>query len=298
MTRDEVENLIVELAACTFNMDADVTMRKAARALRELLDTQRDNEAELARLRLVEFGISAGQTLRRLRQAPIDMVLFCPACGKQHIDAPDPAPQFAPPDDVWTNPPHRSHLCAGCGYTWRPADVATNGVQAIQTKGKNDSPISAHAAPTQRPAVSSDTVPWPQVTRYSGGASQEGIGGRVWVRLDDAGPEVECTPAAADAWRRTVDDMLTVCGGVASDDPRESVDRLINWHVQVALDPAVSSDAAALVEVGKKAQQACDEAARQAMQARIEALMAELRPYRLMTGDEFATLVACKVLGG
>jgi len=49
------------------------------------------------------------------------------------------------------------------------------------------------------------------------------------------------------AWRDTVDDMLTVCHMVASDDPRESINRLINWHCSVALDPAVSSDAAALV---------------------------------------------------
>lgn len=53
-------------------------------------------------------------------------------------------------------------------------------------------------------------------------------------------------------WRDVADDMLTVLHEVASDDPRESIDRLINWHVQVALDPAVSSDAAALVEVGRQ----------------------------------------------
>lgn len=53
-------------------------------------------------------------------------------------------------------------------------------------------------------------------------------------------------------WRDVADDMLTVVHEVASDDPRESIDRLINWHVQVALDPAVSSDAAALVEVGRQ----------------------------------------------
>ncbi len=46
--------------------------------------------------------------------------------------------------------------------------------------------------------------------------------------------------------------MLTVCHEVASDDPRESVNRLINWHVSVALDPAVSSDAAALVQLGRE----------------------------------------------
>ena len=42
-----------------------------------------------------------------------------------------------------------------------------------------------------------ETVPWPTVTRYSGGASHEGIGGRVWIRLSDDGPEVEYVPAGA-----------------------------------------------------------------------------------------------------
>jgi hypothetical protein len=85
------------------------------------------------------------------------MVLFCPACGKQHIDAPKNctvhdchfysvcyAEANGQPDQCnrWTNPPHRSHLCAGCGYIWRPADVPTNGVAAIKTKGKNDSPVA------------------------------------------------------------------------------------------------------------------------------------------------------------
>lgn len=61
---------------------------------------------------------------------PIRMILFCPSCGVQHVDAP------APP---WTNPPHRSHLCAGCGHIWRPADVETAGVAEIATKGQDDS---------------------------------------------------------------------------------------------------------------------------------------------------------------
>jgi len=49
------------------------------------------------------LGASTGE------MAPIDMVLFCPNCHAQHIDAPD----ARTPD--WTNPPHRSHLCHGCG---------------------------------------------------------------------------------------------------------------------------------------------------------------------------------------
>jgi hypothetical protein len=58
--------------------------------------------------------------------------------------------------------------------------------------------------------------------------------------------------AQPDKWRETVDDMLSVCHAVASDDPRESVNRLINWHVQVALDPCVSSDAQALIDRGRQ----------------------------------------------
>jgi hypothetical protein len=63
---------------------------------------------------------------------PLPMLLFCPRCHLQHIDEPDERT----PD--WTNPPHRSHLCHGCGCIWRPADVATVGVAAIETKGKAD----------------------------------------------------------------------------------------------------------------------------------------------------------------
>jgi hypothetical protein len=67
---------------------------------------------------------------------PINMVLHCPACGVQHIDAPELTDGTQP---TWGNPPHRSHLCNRCGHIWRPADVATNGVIAITTKGERDS---------------------------------------------------------------------------------------------------------------------------------------------------------------
>lgn len=60
----------------------------------------------------------------------IDMVLFCPQCGVQHIDEPSPG---------WDNPPHRSHLCCVCKHVWRPADVCTNGVAFVHTKGSADS---------------------------------------------------------------------------------------------------------------------------------------------------------------
>lgn len=74
---------------------------------------------------------------------PIDMVLYCPRCHLQHIDAPEMNPpsqtSFEALTWKWDNPPHRSHLCHACGFIWRPADVPTNGVQAIKTRGRNDS---------------------------------------------------------------------------------------------------------------------------------------------------------------
>lgn len=65
---------------------------------------------------------------------PIPMVLFCPHCSKQHIDALDAMVD-------WPNMPHRSHLCAYCKFVWRPADAPTVGVATLQTKGVNDGGI-------------------------------------------------------------------------------------------------------------------------------------------------------------
>jgi hypothetical protein len=62
---------------------------------------------------------------------PVPMLLNCPKCGEQHIDEPDEA-------NGWSNPPHRSHRCGGCGCIWRPADVATVGVAEINTRGGAD----------------------------------------------------------------------------------------------------------------------------------------------------------------
>lgn len=94
---------------------------------------------------------------------PINMVLHCPNCGMQHIDAPSPQAVVLQErgitctfdgergltwsdgvvrDYPWANPPHKSHLCHGCGHIWRPADVPTNGVAAVKTKGKDDSPLA------------------------------------------------------------------------------------------------------------------------------------------------------------
>lgn len=78
---------------------------------------------------------------------PIAMLLFCPRCDLQHVDA-------AQPDKGWDNPPHRSHQCQACHYVWRPADVATTGVRALQTTGEADLPASPWVAKTTRPKLS------------------------------------------------------------------------------------------------------------------------------------------------
>lgn len=57
---------------------------------------------------------------------PVPMLLFCPSCAKQHVDAPDA-------EKGWRNPPHRTHLCHSCGHEWRPSDVPTTGVEKLIT---------------------------------------------------------------------------------------------------------------------------------------------------------------------
>lgn len=87
--------------------------------------------------------VASWKSAQPQQPAPIDMVLHCPKCGMQHIDGREPWVDNAVGQDknLWTNPPHRSHLCHGCGHIWRPADVPTNGVAAVKTKGKNDAPL-------------------------------------------------------------------------------------------------------------------------------------------------------------
>lgn len=62
---------------------------------------------------------------------PIDMVINCPACGAQHVDKPDVGRR-------WLNPPHRSHLCHACGSIFRTANVPTNGVACVSSRGESD----------------------------------------------------------------------------------------------------------------------------------------------------------------
>lgn len=63
------------------------------------------------------------------QMTPIDMELFCPECGKQHLDAGE-----------FTTRVHRKHLCentpegprTGCGHLWQPFQEPTRGVLKVE----------------------------------------------------------------------------------------------------------------------------------------------------------------------
>jgi hypothetical protein len=62
---------------------------------------------------------------------PARSVLFCPKCGKQHLDVGEFATRV-----------HRTHLCentpegpkTGCGHLWRPKKTPTFGVDSASVK--------------------------------------------------------------------------------------------------------------------------------------------------------------------
>ncbi|CAJ8282356.1 gp38 [Burkholderia pseudomallei] len=102
---------------------------------------------------------------------PLDMLLFCPKCGVQHIDHAEPAVEHehgAVEFGAWDNPPHRSHLCHACGTIWRPADVPTNGVAAIATRGKADTwdgKPEPRAEVTDEPSLTNPLTPYGMLVR-------------------------------------------------------------------------------------------------------------------------------------
>lgn len=51
---------------------------------------------------------------------PIPLLLHCPSCGERHIDRGEFATRH-----------HHTHACQTCGMVWRPAIVATVGVEFL-----------------------------------------------------------------------------------------------------------------------------------------------------------------------
>lgn len=146
---DELETERIRLAACGVVAMSD-TPESAAKQRQMLPKYWSASCGDVVRRvdECMELRSQVAALTAQVEQAaqPIDMVLHCPACGMQHVDA--PSPTDGQNLRMWSNPPHKSHLCrpedGGCGHIWRPADVPTNGVAAIKTKGKAD---SRHPAP-------------------------------------------------------------------------------------------------------------------------------------------------------
>lgn len=137
--------------------DCELVKKASAEDRKSLLEQMRDTRDSR--------GVYA--QMRLAAEAPIDMVLYCPACGLKHIDAPDLCPECpggqcmcVRQGEKWTNPPHRSHLCHGCGCIWRPADVPTNGVEAVKTQGKHDVAPRLRAEVAKQNAVMLECWAW------------------------------------------------------------------------------------------------------------------------------------------
>jgi hypothetical protein len=150
---------------------------------------------------------------------PIDMVLHCPSCHVQHIDA----PEFEPSDHemlvkwppTWTNPPHRSHLCGACGRVWRPADVPTNGVAAVKTKGKSDK--IAEQALAQR----GEPVAWLRTKNITGEVSGVFLTRDVELRSESLEPLYAAAPDHTALLRQACEALEVInfkpeCGSFAS----------------------------------------------------------------------------------
>ncbi len=71
---------------------------------------------------LAGIGIKAAswQEGLELLQKPVPMRILCPICGTLHVD-----------EDEFATKVHHTHACQKCGHVWRPAVVATVGVEFL-----------------------------------------------------------------------------------------------------------------------------------------------------------------------
>lgn len=164
---------------------------------------------------LLVYALGVEVEIKLPEPQPVPMILHCPRCHLQHIDEPrhpglgcrrevpqaNPSVDGSGPVDLetWMNPPHRSHLCAGCGFIWRPADVPTTGVAAITTRGQNDTDF------TLMPVFSDAQVERAARTPMPGGAA-------AWHWVFGGGMEI--TQDHLDWFRRVL--SFGACGVLAN----------------------------------------------------------------------------------
>jgi hypothetical protein len=74
--------------------------------------------------------------------SPVAGILFCPSCGKQHVD-----------EGEWATRPHRRHLClddargAGCGARWEVVVIVTDGDELLVTGAVGRPPLAGPGSP-------------------------------------------------------------------------------------------------------------------------------------------------------
>lgn len=111
-----------------FVIPEDVRQRWIKR-MQEIADSKGDELITLDTQQIID-AIDEAIAFVSKEPAPVNMVLHCPRCGLQHIDAPEDTDSFrdlmfkhagvveAHPMP-WTNPPHKSHLCSRCKFIWQ-----------------------------------------------------------------------------------------------------------------------------------------------------------------------------------
>jgi rubredoxin len=60
-------------------------------------------------------------------EKPVPMIIHCPMCRERHIDR-----------GIFAQNTHHTHACQYCGHVWRPAIIATVGVQYLPGFKDND----------------------------------------------------------------------------------------------------------------------------------------------------------------
>jgi hypothetical protein len=106
--------------------------------LRDMLQSHFGGEdVNLPTPELLERVLDRLDDLDSENEAPVPMLLFCPMCHEKHID-----------EGEFASKRHHTHACQGilpngrwCGNVWRPAIVATVGVEALPGF-INDSPAT------------------------------------------------------------------------------------------------------------------------------------------------------------
>lgn len=91
-------------------------------ALRDVLKVVKETEridSVLHRL-MLNLADRTQTALKFFSDTAVPLILYCPKCGGRHID-----------EGEFASKPHHTHACQHCGMVWRPAVLATVGVQFL-----------------------------------------------------------------------------------------------------------------------------------------------------------------------